>query len=125
MGEGEPNSLGPCIGFTFLGEEVPPSQSARGRHARRGGSCYAPWAKSGASQATLPDYMSSCQMAAFSDASSVAADNGESEWCAFKVIFLRIATSSDAVLICVNHILEGLENEPPKTSALPRNFRRP
>ena len=104
MGEGDPTLLDPAFGLPSRARKGPLCVSARGRHACWGRPCYAPWAKLGASQATLPDYMSTCQLAAFSKPSSLAADYGESERRAFKMIFLRVAISCNLTSTCVNAV---------------------
>ena len=72
MGEGDPTLLDPAFGLPSRARKGPLCVSARGRHACWGRPCYAPWAKLGASQATLPDYKSRCQLAASSKLSSLS-----------------------------------------------------
>jgi hypothetical protein len=124
MGEGDPTLLARASAFLPRRGRAPPRSGKRGDTPAGAGRVYAPWAKSGASQATLPDYMSTCQLAAFSKPSSLAADYGESERRAFKMIFLRVAISCNVTSTCVNAIFGQVQIEPPKNSALLRSFRR-
>jgi hypothetical protein len=61
-GRGRPNSLGPCIGFPSGRGRAPLSFRKRATRPRATGRVIAPWANSGASRATLPDFKSTCQM---------------------------------------------------------------
>jgi hypothetical protein len=124
MGEGDPTLLARASAFLPGRGRAPQRSGKRGDTPAGAGRVYAPWANSGASRAALPDYMSSCQSAAFSRPSSLAADYDESERRAFKTIFLRVAITHNVTLTCVNTVLGHVKNEPPKNSALPRSFRR-
>jgi len=91
IGRGRLDSLDLCIGFPSLGGEGP-SSAFRLRATRllgRTGRAYAPRAMSGASRATLPDYVSRFQSAAYLRSSSLAAVPSKSERRTLKENFFQ------------------------------------
>jgi hypothetical protein len=97
MGEGELASW-TLYRLTFPSGEAPPQRSARGRHACWCRSCYAPWAKLGASQAALPDYVSTCQISRLAEVIFSRGCLRDSEQCAFQIVSLENCHKSQSNL---------------------------